>query len=57
LFTAQQLLGAAEAWWDNFTATRPVDQVQWDEFHEAFCAQHILTGIMLSKHQESMDLK
>jgi hypothetical protein len=28
LFTAQQLLGDARAWWANFTATRPANQVQ-----------------------------
>jgi hypothetical protein len=57
LFVAQQLLGATEAWWANFTATRPVDQVQWAKFHKAFRAQHIPAGIMLRKHQEFMDLK
>jgi hypothetical protein len=29
LFAAQQLLGAARAWWASFTATRPTNQVQW----------------------------
>jgi hypothetical protein len=57
LFAAQQLLGAAGAWWANFTATCPADQVQWAKFHEAFRAQHIPAGIMLRKHQEFMDLK
>jgi hypothetical protein len=27
LFTAQQLLGEARAWWACFTATRPANQV------------------------------
>jgi hypothetical protein len=36
MFTAQQLLGDARAWWANFTATRPANQVQWAEFHESF---------------------
>jgi hypothetical protein len=36
LFTAQQLLGDARAWWTNFTITRPAIQVQWAEFYEAF---------------------
>jgi hypothetical protein len=31
--------------------------VQWAEFCEAFCAQHIPVGIMKSKHQEFMDLQ
>jgi hypothetical protein len=38
LFVVQQLLGDARAWWANFTATRPANQVQWAEFLEAFCA-------------------
>jgi hypothetical protein len=32
LFTAQQLLGDAKAWWANFTATCPANQVQWVKF-------------------------
>jgi hypothetical protein len=50
LFAAQQLLGDARAWWVSFTATRPANQVQWAKFREAFCAQHILAGIMRRKH-------
>jgi hypothetical protein len=57
LFAAQQLLGDAETWWTSFTATRPANQVQWAEFREAFRAQHILAGIMKSKHREFMDLQ
>jgi hypothetical protein len=38
MFAAQQLLGNARVWWVNFTAARPVNQMQWDEFREAFCA-------------------
>jgi hypothetical protein len=56
LFAAQQLLGNAGAWWANFTAALPANhQVQRAEFCETFRAQHILAGIMLTKHQESMD--
>jgi hypothetical protein len=36
LFATQQLLGDDRAWWANFTATRPANQVQWAEFWEAF---------------------
>jgi hypothetical protein len=57
LFAAQQLLGDARAWWANFTATHPANQVQWAEVYEAFRAQHILAGIMKSKHREFMDLQ
>jgi hypothetical protein len=31
--------------------------VQWAEFWEAFHAQHILAGNMMSKHREFMDLQ
>jgi hypothetical protein len=57
LFAAQQLLGDARAWWANFIATRPANQVQWAEFREAFRAQHIPADIMKSKHREFMDLQ
>jgi hypothetical protein len=57
LFAAQQLLGDARAWWASFTAARPANQVQWAEFREAFCAQHISAGSMKSKHREFMDLQ
>jgi hypothetical protein len=57
LFAAQQLLGDARAWWASFTATRLANQVQWAEFCEAFLVQHILAGIMKSKHQEFIDLQ
>jgi hypothetical protein len=50
LFVAQQLQGDARAWWDDFTSTRPAIQVQCTEFHGAFHAQHILVGILKSKH-------
>jgi hypothetical protein len=50
--------GDASAWWVNYAATRPVDyQVLWTEFHSAFCAHHIPTGVMRKKRQEFMDLK
>jgi hypothetical protein len=56
LLVAQQLLGDARAWWDNFPATRPTNQVQWTEFRKVFCAQHIPAYLMMSKHQEFLDL-
>jgi hypothetical protein len=56
LLAAQQLLGGARAWWASFTATRPLNQVQWAEFREAFRVQHIPTVIMKSKYREFLDL-
>jgi hypothetical protein len=58
LFAVQQLRGDASAWWDNYTATLPMDyQVSWTEFRNAFCTHYILAGVMRKKHQEFMDLK
>jgi hypothetical protein len=57
LFVAQQLLGDARARWASLTTTHPANQVQWAEFYEAFCAQHIPAGIMKSKHREFLDLQ
>jgi hypothetical protein len=51
------LLGNARAWWANFSATRPANQVYWTGFQKAFRAQHIPAGIMKSKHREFMDLQ
>jgi hypothetical protein len=31
--------------------------MQWVEFHDAFRAQRVPTGIMLAKNQEFMDLR
>jgi hypothetical protein len=51
LFAAQQQLGNTGAWWANFTTARPTNHhLQWAKFHEAFRAQHIPAGIMLTKH-------
>jgi hypothetical protein len=54
----QQLWGDANAWWANYTATRPADyQVSWAEFHDAFRTHYIPAGVMRKKHLEFMDLK
>jgi hypothetical protein len=57
LFVVQQLLGDARAWWANFTTTRPTNQMQWAKFREVFREEHILACIMMSMHQEFMDLQ
>jgi hypothetical protein len=58
LFVVQQLQGDASPWWANYTTTRPADyQVSWAEFHDAFHAYYIPTGVMRKKRQEFMDLK
>ena len=35
-FAAHHLEGPAASWWENFTATFPVDTVTWDQFQQAF---------------------
>jgi hypothetical protein len=42
---------------DQLHRHSPTNQVQWAEFREAFQAQHILAGVMTSKHREFMDLQ
>jgi hypothetical protein len=58
LFATQQLRGDANAWWANYTATRPADyQVSWAEFCNAFRAYYIPADVIRKKRQELMDLK
>ena len=33
-FAAHQLEGPATSWWENFTATFPVDTITWDQFQQ-----------------------
>ena len=35
-FAAHQLDGPATSWWENYTATHPIDTVTWDQFQQAF---------------------
>ena len=57
-FAAQQLLGAASAWWDTFNAMQPVDhRVTWQEFIAAFKEYYIPTGVLNRKLTEFLDLK
>ena len=44
-----QLIGAARAWWDNFSDSHEdPTNISWDEFAEAFTEYHIPKGIMES---------
>jgi hypothetical protein len=57
-FAAQQLRGAAGAWWANLVAARPAGhRVTWQEFREAFRAHYILDGVMAMKLEEFLSLK
>jgi hypothetical protein len=58
VFAAQQLRGAAGAWWANLLAAQLAGHlVTWAEFHEAFRAHFIPDGIMLRKLEEFLGLK
>ena len=56
-FAAHQLDGPAAAWWENFTATYPVDTVTWDQFQQAFRTTHVSTGAMSMKKREFHNLR
>jgi hypothetical protein len=55
---AHQLIGAARAWWDNFSDSHedPAN-ISWDEFTEAFTEYHIPMGIMEAKAEEFRNIK
>jgi hypothetical protein len=57
-FVAQQLLGAASAWWDNFNAAQPVNHhVTWQEFTTAFRQFYIPASLLNRKLNEFLELK
>jgi len=58
LFAAQQLRGAAGAWWENFLAIQdPGHQVTWAEFKDVFRAHYIPEGLMAMKAEEFLALQ
>ena len=56
-FAAHQLDGPAAAWWENFTATYPIDTVTWAQFQQAFRTAHVSTGAMQMKKREFRNLR
>jgi hypothetical protein len=57
MYVAQQLRGAARAWWASYIATLHEDHhVPWGEFHTAFRAHHLSMGL-LRKLKEFLDLE
>ena len=57
-FAAQQLRGAAGAWWANLVAVQPAGhQITWMEFKDAFRAHYIPDGVMTMKLEEFLALK
>jgi hypothetical protein len=58
VFAAQQLRGAAGAWWANLVAAQPAGhRITWQEFHDAFRAHYIPDGVMAMKLEEFLSLK
>jgi hypothetical protein len=58
LYAAQQLRGAAGAWWASYIATLPEDHhVPWGEFCTTFRAHHLSMGLLRSKLKEFLDLE
>ncbi|GJM99484.1 hypothetical protein PR202_ga16585 [Eleusine coracana subsp. coracana] len=58
LFAAQQLHGAAGAWWANHVASMGTDrQITWDEFKDAFRAHYNPAGLVRRKAREFTTLK
>ncbi|GJN04999.1 hypothetical protein PR202_ga22591 [Eleusine coracana subsp. coracana] len=58
LFAAQQLHGAAGAWWANHVASMGTDrQITWGEFKDAFRAHYIPAGLVRRKAREFAALK
>jgi hypothetical protein len=58
LYAAQQLRGAAGAWWASYITTLPEDHhVLWGEFHTAFRAHQLSVGLLHSKLKEFLDLE
>ena len=55
-FAAHQLDGPIACWWENFTATYPIDTVTWDRFQQAFRATHVSAGAMSMKKREFHNL-
>jgi hypothetical protein len=58
LYAAQQLRGAAGAWWASYITTQPKDRhVSWGEFCTAFRAHHLSAGLLRNKLKEFLDLE
>ena len=56
-FATHQLDAPAASWWENFTATYPIDTVTWDQFQQAFRIAHVSTGAMAMKKREFRNLR
>jgi hypothetical protein len=58
LYGAQQLRGAAGAWWASFIVALPKDHhIPWGEFRTALRAHHLSVGLLRNKLKEFLDLE
>ena len=56
-FAAHQLEGPIASWWENFTATYPIDIVTWDQFQQAFRTAHVSARAVAMKKREFHNLR
>ena len=56
-FAEHQLDRSASSWWENFTATYPIDTITWDQFQQAFRTAHVSAGAMNMKKRKFHNLR
>ena len=56
-FAAHQLDGLATSWWENFTATYPINIVTSDQFQQALRTAHVSAEAMAMKKREFRNLR
>jgi hypothetical protein len=53
LLASHQLSGPAADWWDAYVeAHEEPESINWPEFRAAFCAHHVLQGVIKLKKKE-----
>ena len=55
--TAFQLEGKSQVWWDWVKASRYLEAMTWEEFHERFMGKFFPTSAQHEKAQEFLELK
>src|SRR3954464_3791457 len=56
-FASHLLEGPAEAWWDNYLVTYPIDAITCAQFQSSFFSTHVSTGAMSLKKKEFRSLR
>ena len=54
---AFQLEGESQVWWDWAKASRDLEVMTWEEFHELFMGKYFTTSAGHAKAQEFQELK